>query len=101
VCYLLVLIIANLEVINSCGSSLKVFKASARFSFFLFGPSREVKLCSRTKSNNELSMLEFLGGSEVARFSFFCVSRHEDLSSNKIFMQLVLCFLTNFCVVRH
>ncbi len=73
-------------LIISCGSSLKVFKASAKVFILLFGPSWEVKLCFPTKSNNEeVSMLEFLGGSEVARFSFF------------VFLDMKICLPTIFC----
>ncbi len=44
-----------------------------------------MNLCFPTKSNNKVSMLEFLGGSEVARFSFF------------VFLDMKTCLPTIFC----
>jgi hypothetical protein len=50
----------------------KGFQSKCKVFILLFGPSWEVNLCFPTKSNNEeVSMLQFLGGSEVARFSIF------------------------------
>ncbi len=43
-----------------------------------------MKLCFPTKSNNKVSMLEFLGGSEVARFSCF------------VFLDMKICLPTFF-----
>jgi len=48
----------------------KGFQSKCKVFILLFGPSWDVKLCFPTKSNNEVSMLEFLGGSEVARQGF-------------------------------
>ncbi len=80
----------------------KGFQNKCKVFILLFGPSSwEVKLCFHTKSNKEVSMLEFLGGSEVARFSFFVFLDMKIFSFNNFFVQLVLFFLPNFCVVHH